>query len=194
MAMLSWRPIQLPPTGHNDCGPGGRRGTISYHTINGNAECMCIMIVVGVAAGSAAAAGCSSIAGRVARCRLHVAGVSGNILMECGTAAAARRQTRRPAQQCGVCIDRELRRRACRKMLAVHAQPPGAADQVELNKSTRRASAGHAAAARARQHKRCARVETRRPGGHVALGPDMVEYFLRVSSIEQIGSTLETIN
>jgi hypothetical protein len=26
------RPIQLPPPGRNDCGPGGRRGTIPYHT------------------------------------------------------------------------------------------------------------------------------------------------------------------
>jgi hypothetical protein len=25
-------PIQLPPLGRNDCGPGGRRGTIPYHT------------------------------------------------------------------------------------------------------------------------------------------------------------------
>jgi hypothetical protein len=30
--MLSRRPIQLPPPGRNDCGPGGRRGTIPYHT------------------------------------------------------------------------------------------------------------------------------------------------------------------
>jgi hypothetical protein len=33
LSMLSWRPIQLPPPGCNDCGPGGRRGTIPYHTI-----------------------------------------------------------------------------------------------------------------------------------------------------------------
>jgi hypothetical protein len=30
--MLSWRPIQLPPPGRNDCGPGGRRGIKLYHT------------------------------------------------------------------------------------------------------------------------------------------------------------------
>jgi hypothetical protein len=28
LSMLSRRPIQLPPPGRNDCGPGGRRGTI----------------------------------------------------------------------------------------------------------------------------------------------------------------------
>jgi hypothetical protein len=33
LSMLSRRPIQLPPLGRNDCGPGGRRGTIPYHTI-----------------------------------------------------------------------------------------------------------------------------------------------------------------
>jgi hypothetical protein len=33
LSMLSWRPIQLPPAGRNDCGPGGRRGTIPYHTM-----------------------------------------------------------------------------------------------------------------------------------------------------------------
>jgi hypothetical protein len=33
LSMLSRRPIQLPPPGRNDCGPGGRRGTIPYHTI-----------------------------------------------------------------------------------------------------------------------------------------------------------------
>jgi hypothetical protein len=33
LSMLSRPPIQLPPPGRNDCGPGGRRGTIPYHTI-----------------------------------------------------------------------------------------------------------------------------------------------------------------
>jgi hypothetical protein len=33
LSMLSRRPIQLPPPGRNDCGSGGRRGTIPYHTI-----------------------------------------------------------------------------------------------------------------------------------------------------------------
>jgi hypothetical protein len=33
LSMLSRRPIQLPPPGRNDCGPGGRRRTIPYHTI-----------------------------------------------------------------------------------------------------------------------------------------------------------------
>jgi hypothetical protein len=32
LSMLSRRPIQLPPPGRNDCGPGVRRGTIPYHT------------------------------------------------------------------------------------------------------------------------------------------------------------------
>jgi hypothetical protein len=36
--LLSRRPIQLPPPGRNDCGPGGRRGTIPYHTIRGRAS------------------------------------------------------------------------------------------------------------------------------------------------------------
>jgi hypothetical protein len=29
---LSRRPVQMPPPGRNDCGPGGRRGTIPYHS------------------------------------------------------------------------------------------------------------------------------------------------------------------
>jgi hypothetical protein len=33
LSILSRRPIQLPPLGRNDFGPGGRRGTIPYHTI-----------------------------------------------------------------------------------------------------------------------------------------------------------------
>jgi hypothetical protein len=33
LSMLSRRPIQLPPLGRNDCGPGGRRGTIPYNRI-----------------------------------------------------------------------------------------------------------------------------------------------------------------
>jgi hypothetical protein len=33
LSLLSRRPFQLPPPGRNDCGPGGRRGTIPYRTI-----------------------------------------------------------------------------------------------------------------------------------------------------------------
>jgi hypothetical protein len=33
LSMLSQRPIQMPPPGRNDCGPGGRRGTIPIRTM-----------------------------------------------------------------------------------------------------------------------------------------------------------------
>jgi hypothetical protein len=38
LSMLSRRLVQLPPSGCIDCGSGGRRGTIQYHTTSSETE------------------------------------------------------------------------------------------------------------------------------------------------------------